>query len=112
MSREEIKDNAIEIDYLERKYIPGGEDVIIFETPNQKPVVRDIDYSETISKNKKARIFLHNCCNGVCTGGDLKIAAVQLKYDVYGEDYAVKILESEAYKRKVMAILEAVKERS
>ncbi len=39
----------------------------------------------------------------------MKIAVVQLRYDVYGEDSAVKILESEAYKRKVMAILEAVK---
>ena len=112
MSKEEIKDNAIEIDYLERKYVPEGEGVIIFETPTQKPVVRDINYSETISKNKKSRIFLHNCCNGVCTGGDLKIAVVQLRYDVYGEDYAVKILESEAYERKVMAILKAVKEEA
>ncbi|PAV12768.1 hypothetical protein ASJ81_05710 [Methanosarcina spelaei] len=109
LSKEEIKDNEIEIDFLERRYIPSGEDRIIFETPTQKPVIRDIDYSETISKNKKARIFLHDCCNGICTAGDLKVAAVQLKYDVYGEDYAVKVLESEAYKRKVMAILEAVK---
>ncbi len=72
-------------------------------------MIRDLDYSETISKNKKARIFLHDCCNGVCTAGELKVAAVQLRYDVYGEDSAVKILENEAYKRKVMAILEAVK---
>ena len=57
LSREEIKDNAIEIDYLERRYIPEGKDVIIFETPNQKPVVRDIDYSETISKTKKPASF-------------------------------------------------------
>jgi predicted amidohydrolase len=113
LSTEEIKDNAIEIDYLERRYVPSGEDVIIFETPNQKPVVRDLDYSETVSKNKKTRIFLHDCCNGVCAGGDLKVAVVQLRYDVYGEDYAVKILESEAYKRKVMVILEAaVKEKA
>jgi len=109
LSKEEIKDNEIEIDFLERRYIPSAGDIIIFETPTQKPVIRDIDYSETISKNKKARIFLHDCCNGVCTAGDLKVAAVQLKYDVYGEDYAVKVLESGAYKRKVMAILEAVK---
>ncbi|MHB8100775.1 MAG: tetratricopeptide repeat protein [Methanosarcina sp.] len=109
LSREEIKDNEIEIDYLERKYIPEGKDVIIFETPNQKQVFRDIDYSETISNNKKARIFLHNCCNSVCAGGDLKIAVVQLRYDVYGEDYTVKILESEAYKRKVITTLETVK---
>ena len=47
LSREEIKDNAIEIDYLERKYIPERKDVMIFETPNQKPVVREIDYSST-----------------------------------------------------------------
>ncbi|AKB50452.1 hypothetical protein MSBRW_1199 [Methanosarcina barkeri str. Wiesmoor] len=112
LSKEEIKDNEIEIDFLERRYIPSGEDRIIFETPTQKPVIRDIDYSETISKNKKARIFLHDCFNGVCTAGDLKVAVVQLRYDVYGEDYAVKVLESEAYKRKVMAILEAVKEEA
>jgi tetratricopeptide (TPR) repeat protein/predicted amidohydrolase len=109
LSKEEIKDNEIEIDFLERRYIPGGEDRIIFETLTQKPVIRDIDYSETISKNKKVRIFLHDCCNSVCTAGDLRVAAVQLKYDVYGEDYAVKVLESETYKIKVMAILEAVK---
>jgi len=109
LSKEEIKDNEIEIDFLERRYIPSGEDRIIFETLTQKPVIRDIDYSETISKNKKVRIFLHDCCNGVCTAGNLKVAAVQLRYDVYGEDSAVKVLESEAYKRKVMAILEAVK---
>mgnify|MGYP000889073102 FL=1 len=112
LNREEIKDNAIEIDYMEIRYVPSSEDVIIFETSTQKSVVRDLDYSETISKNKKARIFLHDCCNGVCAAGDLKVAAVQLKYDVYGEDYAVKILESEAYKRKVMTILEAVKEEA
>jgi hypothetical protein len=112
LNREEIKDNAIEIDYMEIRYVPNSEDVIIFETSTQKSVVRDLDYSETISKNKKARILLHDCCNGVCAAGDLKVAAVQLNYDVYGEDYAVKILESEAYKRKVMTILEAVKEEA
>jgi tetratricopeptide (TPR) repeat protein len=110
LNKDEIKNNAIEIDYLDKKYIPCGEDVIIFETPNQKPVVRDTDYLETISKNKKVRIFCHNCCNDVCAGGDLRIAVVQLRYDVYGEDYAVKILASDDYKRKVMAVLEAVQE--
>ena len=108
LTKEEIKDNVIEIDYLERRYVPVGEDRIIFETPNQKPVVRDLDYAETISTNKKARIFLHNLGKG-CSRGNLKIAAVQLRYDVYGEDSAVKILESEAYKRKVMTILGDVK---
>ena len=108
LSREEIKDNAIEIDYLERKYIPEGKDIIIFETPNQKPVVRDIDYSETISTNKKASIFLHNIGNGYARG-NLKVAAVQLGYDAYIEDSAVKIMDNEAYKLKMMAILEAVK---
>ncbi len=32
LSKEEIKDNEIEIDYLEIRYIPSGEDTIIFET--------------------------------------------------------------------------------
>jgi tetratricopeptide (TPR) repeat protein len=108
LSKEEIEDNSIEINYLERKYLPSSEDVIIFETPNQKPVIRDIDYSETISSNKKARIFLHNFGKGYVRE-NLKIAAVQLRYDVYSDDYAVKILENEAYKQKVMGILEAVK---
>jgi len=112
LSMDEIKDNEIEIDYLERRYIPSDEGRVTFETINQKQVIRDLGYSETISKNKKARIFLHNCCNDVCAAEDLKVAVVQLKYDVYGEDYAVKILKNEAYKRKVMIILDAVKEKA
>ena len=40
---------------------------------------------------------------------ELRIAAVQLKYDIYVEDSVVKILNNEAYKQKVIGILEAVK---
>jgi tetratricopeptide (TPR) repeat protein/predicted amidohydrolase len=108
LSRDEIKDNEIEIDYLERKYIPQGKDVIVFETPNQKPVVRDVNYLETISTNKKTCVFLHKL-GKVYARGKLRIAAVQLRYDVYSEDSVVKILKNEAYKQKVMNLLEAVK---
>ena len=113
LTPEERKNNSLEIDYLEKKYFPEGKDEITFSVREQKKtVIRSIDYFESIPGNKKIRILQHDCCNNSFEGSNLRIAVVQLRYDVYGEDYAVKILESEAYERKVMAILEAVKEEA
>jgi tetratricopeptide (TPR) repeat protein/predicted amidohydrolase len=112
LNNEEIEDNSIEIDYIDKKYVPNGKDTIIFEIPHEKQVIREVNYSETISKNKKAHIFSHNCCNNVSTSSNLRIAVVQLKYDVYSEDNAVRILENEAYNQKVMSILEVVRDRA
>ncbi|MDD4498033.1 MAG: tetratricopeptide repeat protein [Methanosarcinaceae archaeon] len=110
LTPEEVKNNLLEIDYLKLGYIPQGEDEITFTTPGQKkPVMRPIDYFESVGRDNKTRIFGCDCCNGVCVEQDLKIAAVQLKYHVYGENSVVKLTVDDAYHRKVMAVLNAVK---
>ncbi|AKJ37207.1 nitrilase-related carbon-nitrogen hydrolase [Methanosarcina barkeri] len=110
---EERENNILEIDYLEKKYFPEGKDEITFSVRGQKkPVIRSIDYFENIPGNKKIRILQHDCCNNSFEGSNLRIAAVQLKYHAYGEDSIVKLTADETYYRKVMAILEAVKEKA
>ncbi|AKB48086.1 hypothetical protein MSKOL_2309 [Methanosarcina sp. Kolksee] len=113
LTSEERENNSLEIDYLEKKYFPEGKDEITFSVRGQKkPVIRSIDYFESIPGNKKIRILQHDCCNNSFEGSDLRIAAVQLKYHAYGEDSVVKLTADEAYYRKVMAILKAVKEKA
>jgi len=109
LTPEEIKNNLLEIDYLDKKHIPKGEEEISFITLGQKkPVIRQIDYFETINRDKKTRIFIHDVSDTVFSK-NVRIAAVQLKYHVYEENSIVKITADDAYKRKVMAILETVK---
>ncbi|HII01586.1 TPA: tetratricopeptide repeat protein [Methanosarcinaceae archaeon] len=110
LTPEEVKNNLLEIDYLKIGYFPQGEDEISFTTPGQKkPVIRPIDYFESVGRDNKTRIFQCDCCNGVCVDRDLRIAAVQLKYHAYGENSVVKLTVDDAYHRKVMAVLDAVK---
>jgi len=110
---DEIKNNSLEIDYLEKKYFPEREDEITFSIKGQnKPVVRSVDYFESIPGNKKIRILQQDCCNKSFDGPNLRIAAVQLKYHAYVENSVVKLTADEAYHRKVMVILEAVKEKA
>lgn len=78
----------------------------------KKPVERSIDYFESIGRDNKTRIFQCDCSNGICFNRDLKIAAVQLKYHAYGENSVVKLKADDAYHRKVMAILDAVKDEA
>ncbi|WP_229394684.1 tetratricopeptide repeat protein [Methanosarcina sp. DH1] len=107
---EEVKNNLVEIDYLKIGYFPQDMDEIYFTTSGQKkPVIRPIDYFESVGRDNKTRIFQCDCSNGVCVDRDLKIAAVQLKYHAYGENSVVKITADNAYHRKVMSILDAVK---
>ena len=113
LTLEEIKNNSLEIDYLEKKYFPEGEDEISFSIKGQKkPVLRSIDYFESIPGNNKIRILQQDCCNNSFEGHNLRIAAVQLKYHVYKENSVVKLTADEAYHRKIMSILEAVKEKA
>ncbi|MDD3245554.1 MAG: tetratricopeptide repeat protein [Methanosarcina sp.] len=110
LTPEEVKNNLLEIDYLKIGYFPQGEDEIYFTTLGQKkPVIRSSDYFESVGRDNKTRIFQYDCCNGVCVDRDLQIAAVQLKYHVYGENSVVKLTVDDAYHRKVMAVLDAVK---
>ncbi|HEY3360503.1 MAG TPA: tetratricopeptide repeat protein [Methanosarcina sp.] len=113
LNPEERENNSLEIDYLEKKYFPEGKDEITFSVIGQKkPVIRAIDYFESVPGNKKIRILQHDCCNNSFEGSNLRIAAVQLKYHAYGENSIVKLTADEAYYRKVMAILKAVKEKA
>jgi len=113
LTSEERENNILEIDYLEKKYFPEGKDEITFSVRGQKkPVIRSIDYFESIPGNKKIRILQHDCCNNSFEGSNLRIAAVQLKYHAYGEDSIVKLTADDAYYRKVMTILKAVKEKA
>jgi predicted amidohydrolase len=113
LTPEEVKNNLIEIDYLKIGYFPQDKDEIYFTMPGQKkPVERSIDYFESIGRDNKTRIFQCDCSNGVCIDWDLKIAAVQLKYHAYGENSVVKLTANDAYHRKVMAVLDAVKEEA
>ncbi len=113
LTSEEVKNNLIEIDYLKIGYFPQDKDEISFTMPGQKkPVERSIDYFESIGRDNKTRIFQCDCSNGVCVDRDLKIAAVQLKYHAYGENSVVKLTSDDAYYRKVMAVLDAVKDEA
>ena len=110
LTPEEVKNNLLEIGYLEKKYFPQGEDEITFTTTGQKKsVTRQIDYFESIIEDNKTRILLHNCGENLDIGKNLRIAVVQLKYNAYGENSVVKIKENDAYYRKVMTIFEDIK---
>ncbi|KKH45202.1 hypothetical protein EO93_14085 [Methanosarcina sp. 1.H.A.2.2] len=110
LSKEEIEKHVVEIDYLKIGYFPQGEDEITFTTLIQKkPVIRAIDYFESVGRDNKTRIFQCDCRNGVCVDRDLQIATVQLKYHAYGENSVVKLTTDDAYHRKVRAVLDAVK---
>jgi len=113
LTPEEVKNNLIEIDYLKIGYFPQDKDEIYFTTSGQKkPVIRSIDYFESVGRDNKTRIFQCDCSNGVCVDRDLKTAAVQLKYHAYGENSVVKLTADDAYYRKVMSILDAVKDEA
>lgn len=110
---EEVKNNLVEIDYLKIGYFPQDIDEIYFTISGQKkPVIRPIDYFESVGRDSKTRVFQCDCSNGVCVDRDLKIAAVQLKYHAYGENSVVKLTVDDAYNRKVMSILDAVKDEA
>ncbi|MDI9394393.1 MAG: tetratricopeptide repeat protein [Euryarchaeota archaeon] len=110
LSKEETKRNLLEIDYLKAGYFPKGEDEITFTTSgHKKPVMRSIDYFESINRDVRTRILLHDCCDKCCIDGNLRIAAVQLKYHGYNENSVVIIKTDEAYHRKVITVLEALK---
>jgi len=112
LTPEEVKNNLVEIDYLKIGYFPQDMDEIDFTTSGQKkPVIRPIDYFESVGRDNKTRIFQCDCSNGV-VDRDLKIAAVQLKYHAYGENSVVKLTVDDAYHRKVMSILDAVKDEA
>jgi Tfp pilus assembly protein PilF/predicted amidohydrolase len=109
LTAEEVKSNLLEINYLDKKYFPQGEDEIIFSIPEQKTVTRPISYFENIiSEENKTRILLHDCSENLDIESRLQIAAIQLKYNVYVEDYVVKLVADEAYHRKIEAILKAM----
>ena len=109
LTPEEVKNNLIEIDYLKIGYFPQDKDEIYFTTSGQKkPVIRPIDYFESVGRDNKTRIFQCDCSNGV-VDRDLKIAAVQLKYHAYVENSVVKLTVDDTYHRKVMSILDVVK---
>lgn len=113
LTTEEVKNNLIEIDYLKIGYLPQDKDEISFTMPGQKKSVeRPIDYFESVGRDNKTRIFQCDCSNGVCVDRDLKIAAVQLKYHAYVENSVVKLTDDDAYYRKVMLILDAVKDEA
>ena len=110
LTLEEIRSHILEIDYLDKKYFPQGEDEITFTTPGQKkPVIRSIDYFESILRDNRTRILQCDCCNDVCIDRNLQIAVVQLKYHVYRENNVIKLTVDDAYHRKVMAVLNALK---
>ncbi len=110
LSKGEIDRNCLEIDYLDIGYLPQGEDKISFMTVGQKkPVFEAVNYFEKIVNDHETRILQHDCSNQIRIGKEPKIAAVQLKYHAYKEDSVVKISADDDYHKKVMAILEALK---
>lgn len=110
LSREEIEKGLLEINFLELGYLPQGEDKISFMTVGQKkPVFETINYFEKITNGYETRILQHDCSNQTCIGKDPKIATVQLKYHAYKENSVIKISTNDDYHKKVMKILEALK---
>jgi hypothetical protein len=75
----------------------------------KKPVFETVKYFEKIIKGHEIRILQHDCSNQIRIGKEPKIAAVQLKYHAYKEDSVVKISIDNNYHKKVMAILETLK---
>lgn len=112
LTRQEIESNLIEINYLENKYFPEGKDQIsIISSEHTKPILRSIDYLETMS-DEKIRILQCDLCNNVSINNNLRVASVQLKYHVYEENSVMKIITGDAYFNKIMKILEVLKDKT
>ena len=75
----------------------------------KKPVFETLNYFEKITNDYEIRILQHDCSNQTCIGKEPKIASVQLKYHAYKENSVIKISTDDDYHKKVMTILEALK---
>jgi len=85
---------------------------ILFATENNKDVLREITYSEKIDSDDgliDVQFLEHDCKRPPCTDGNFNIAIVQLKYHLKKTGHALIIEYNEAYFKKVIAILDAVK---
>ncbi|MCC4766609.1 tetratricopeptide repeat protein [Methanosarcina sp. DH1] len=110
LSRDETEKGLLEINLRELGYLPQGEDKISFmPTGQKKPVFETVNYFEKITNGHEIRILQYDCSNQICIGKEPKIAVVQLKYHAYKENSVIKISTDDNYHKKVIAILEALK---
>ncbi len=86
-------------------------ETITFITKNSKNVTREITYSEKIDSDDGHIdvYFLEHDCKRPNTDGNFNIAIVQLKYHLKKTGHALIIEYNEAYLKKVIAILDAVR---
>jgi len=110
LSKDETEKGLLEINLRELGYLPQGEDKISFmPTGQKKPVFETVNYFEKITNGHEIRILQYDCSNQICIGKEPKIAVVQLKYHAYKENSVIKISTDDNYHKKVIAILEALK---
>ena len=94
------------------KHRPQTKDeTITFITEKGRNVTREITYSEEIKCDDDYIDvhFLEHDCNRPNTGGNFNVAIVQLKYHLKKEGHTLVIEDDEAYHKKVIAILDAIK---
>jgi len=87
------------------------EETIVFKTLDGKTVTRQINFRDKVRCSEgylDLHTILHDCKRGICTP-NFNIAIVQLKYDLYQEDHALKIKHDKKYLNKVTMILDALK---
>ena len=103
--RNEIDSREYRINPPEKK-----EEIIFFETFDGKKVSRSVNLCDKIMCGGNYFDFhtiIHDCKHGIC-GNNFNIAVVQLKYDLYQEDGALKIKCDEKYHQKVKMIMDEV----
>ena len=105
------KRNVIYSDEYSKNPPQKREETFVFKTPDSKSVTRQISFYDTIKCGEDyldIYTILHNCRRGICSH-NFNIAIVQLKYDLYQEDHALKIKYDRKYLNKVRKILDVLK---
>lgn len=108
-NRNEILNLDFRINPPEKK-----DETIIFETEDGKSVQRQINFCDKVKSGGEFHDFhtiIHDCKRGIC-GHNFNVAIVQLKYDLYQDDRALKIKHDPTYLEKVKMIMEEVKKEA
>ncbi|MDP3103666.1 MAG: tetratricopeptide repeat protein [Candidatus Methanoperedens sp.] len=90
------------------------EEIIIFETGDGKSVQRPINFCDKVISGGEFHEFhtiIHDCKRGI-RGHNFNVAIVQLKYDMYQKDRALKIKDDKTYLEKVKMIMDEVKNQA
>ncbi|HEY5122394.1 MAG TPA: hypothetical protein VIK14_01525, partial [Ignavibacteria bacterium] len=105
-----VNQKEIQIHYQPKK----KEEIITFLTNDGKKVLRKIEYFELLPETKKEVYILQMDCsdNIFFERPYLKVALVQLKYEIIKTENIIKLKTDERYHEKIKKILETLKSHS